>query len=108
MGLRCSLAPVSLILPPGPIFLQAETQVMLFVGLPLTRMAATTPSVAAVGARSAGAAASKTLARALMPALRVAEDEPPTVVEPPELPPGGRLLSPMATLIWLIGRPRVS
>src|ERR1019366_4706511 len=108
MGLRCSLAPISEILPPAPIFWQAEAQVRLFLVLPLTRTVPSTASRSSGWAPSAGAAASKSLARALTPDLRVAEDAPPTVVDPPEAPPGGRLLSPMTSLIWPIWRPRVS
>src|SRR5260370_38532950 len=98
MGLRCSLAPVSLILPPGPIFLQAATQVMLFFVSTLTRTVPSTASRSSGCALRAGATASNSLARALTPDLRVADDAPPTVVEPPELPPGGGLLSPLASL----------
>ena len=48
------------------------------------------------------------MASAFTLAFRVAEEAPPTVVEPPELPPGGKLLSPMTSLICPICSPRVS
>src|SRR5436853_4697628 len=98
MGLRCSLAPTSEILPP-PIFLQAATHVMLLLGLPLTRTWPSTASRSAGCAPSAGAAASKSLPSAWMPDLRVAELAPPTVVDPPDDPPGGRSLEPITSLI---------
>src|ERR1035441_6026831 len=95
MGLRASLATVSEILPPAPIFWQAEAQVRLFLVLPLTRTVPSTASSSSGWAPSAGATASKSLARALTPDLRVAEDAPPTVVDPPEAPPGGRRVWPV-------------
>ena len=52
--------------------------------------------------------ASTSLASAFMLDLRVEEETPPTVVEPPEALSGGRSLDPMASLMAPIWRPRVS
>ena len=109
MGLRCSLAPISLILPPGPIFLQAAVQVMLFLGSLLTRTVAV-HGFQVFGLRAEGG-------RDRFEELGECVDARFAGGRRRTAHGGGTAgasarragsLSPMASLIWPIGRPRVS
>jgi len=71
-------------------------------------MRPSTASSWSAGAPSDGATASNNLASALTVDLRVEEDTPPTVVDPPDGPEGGSALSPIFSVIAPSGSPRVS
>ncbi len=107
MGLRWLFSPISEILAV-PSLRQAACQVRLLLGLSFTRMWPSTASNCSGCAPSAGAAASNSLASAFSAALRVEEETPPTVVDPPEALSGGRSFDPIVSLIAPIGSPRVS
>src|SRR5260370_31089999 len=107
IGFFGSLTPISEIVFV-PSLAQAAFHVRLLAALPLTWILPSTASSCSFGTPSDGATASNSLSRALTDALRVDEETPPMVVDPPEAPEGGSELSPITTLTAASGRPSVS
>src|SRR5206468_6320865 len=106
-GFLGSLTPISeMVLAPS--LAQAAFQVRLLAELPLTWILPSTASSCSLGTPREGATASNSLSSALTAALRVEEETPPIVVEPPDGPDGGSELSPITTLIAVSGSPSVS
>src|ERR1700690_956225 len=87
-GLRWLFSPISEILVT-PSFWQAAFQVRLFAGLPFAWMRPSTACNCSAGTPIEGATASSSLANAFTLDLRVDDETPPTVVDPPEGPQGG-------------------
>src|SRR5439155_26880043 len=106
-GFLGSLTPISEIVFV-PSLAQAAFQVRLLAELPLTWTLPSTASSCSLGTPSEGATASNSLSSAFTVALRVEEETPPIVVDPPEAPEGGSELSPITTLTAANGRPSVS
>ena len=73
-----------------PSFRQAAAQVMLLAGVPFTRMLPSTASSWSGSRRASAPTVSNSFASAFTVDLRVEVETPPTVVEPPDPPSGGR------------------
>src|SRR5260370_27649161 len=106
-GFFGSLMPISEMVV-APSLAQAAFHVRLLAALPLTWILPSTASSCSLGTPSEGATASNSLSSALTDALRVEEDTPPMVVDPPEAPEGGRGLSPITTLTAASGTTSLS
>ncbi len=87
---------------------QAAFQVRLFDALPFIWILPSTACNCSLGTPRLGATASSSLSSALTVDLRVEEETPPMVVEPPEPFEKGRELSPITTFTASSGRPKVS
>src|SRR5436190_681159 len=86
----------------------AAAHVMLLPGVPFTRMLPSTASSWSGSTPSVGATVSKSFASAFTVDFRVEVETPPTVVEPPDPPSGGRSFVPMTSFTWPICKPSVS